>query len=140
MLNRAPDTAIAAADDDQWMDVDESIELPFEVMEEIPAAEQPQVEVDPSPSKANTLQKQRHILPNAADYRLYHEWMEIIPSLVDDYLHYTNTTMGERIGPGPEEICREGCVCHDERLKATTLTCLYVDCEWIVSVWVGYKY
>lgn len=115
---------------DPWMDIDENDNLVDENIQEVPPAEPDHEEPlqEPSPSKDDTT-KSRRILPSTADYRLYNEWMKIIPTLVDDYIQYANATMGERIGPTPEEIYRQGCKCHDEKLKATTLTCLYGDCE-----------
>ncbi|KAF7977559.1 hypothetical protein HWV62_3356 [Athelia sp. TMB] len=126
-------------DGDQWMDIDPADNLLAEIVEAPPLdqPDQPQEPVqDSGPTVVNVgSPSKRRILPNAADYRLYHEWMNIIPTLVDDYIHYANITMGKPPGPSPEEIFREGCVCHDEKLKVVTLTCLYVDYYRIVKVY-----
>lgn len=130
MLHSAPvpDLPDSSAGD-PWMDIAEDDDLVDENIQEMPPAEADHQEPaqEPSPNKDDTTK--RRILPSTADYRLYNEWVKIIPTLVDDYIQYSNATMGQRIGPTPEEIHRQGCTCHDEKLKVTTLTCLYGDCE-----------
>ena len=135
LLHPSPpsEPAVAAADPerhDQWIDIDEPSEPLPEAMDTLPSLQTDQPPPEPADSSPGKGKSKRRILPNAADYRLYYEWMNIIPTLVDDYLEYTKATMGQPIGLGPEEIYRKGCVCDDEKLKSTTITCIYVDCEW----------
>lgn len=78
----------------------------------------------------NTSKRKRRILPNAASYRLYSKWREIVPCLVDEYLRYTNATIGKPIGLGcSSEISRSACAC--TKLKQTSLTCLFYDREFL---------
>lgn len=115
----------AQNNDDWWMDVDNNND-PFIVKEPpLVQSDQPQEPAqEATPTRVKITTSKQRILPNAANYCLYHKWMTIVPTLVDDYLHYTNATMGKEPGPGCEEIHRESCSCYNEKLKATTLTCL----------------
>lgn len=76
--------------------------------------------------------RKRRILPNAASYRLYSKWREMVPCLVDEYLRYTNATIGKPVGLGCSSvILRSACAC--AKLKETSLTCLFYDCEFSLS-------
>lgn len=116
---------------DQWMDVDhdEPDNLGAPIIEEPPPIATNQEDSADISLPANTIKYQRRIVPNSADYRLYNKWIAIIPTLVDDYIHYYNATIGKRAEPCPDEIYREECGCQAEKLKVATLTCLYHDCE-----------
>lgn len=116
--------------EDEWMDIDNH-EPDFQAAEERPLVETNRKDSMEESLPIETTKSQRRILPNSADYRLYNKWMTIIPSLVDDYMQYYNATIGKIVGPCPEEIYRESeCACPGDKLKVTTLTCLYHDCEW----------
>lgn len=115
-----------------WMDVDETDSpLAETAPNPLPVqTDQPPVQESTTPSKVDTgTPSKRRILPNAADYRRYRKWTQLIPPLVDDYIRYTNDTIGRIIGPGPDEIMRNGCTCGNQKLKVTSLTCLYVHRE-----------
>lgn len=119
-------------DDGPWMDVDgnepDSMSVPTN--EEQPPIETNQEDSAEVPLPANPIKSQRRILPNSADHRLYNKWIALIPTLVDDYIKYYNTTIGKRAEPCPDEIYRESdCTCRGDNVKVTILTCLYHDCE-----------
>lgn len=118
---------------EQWMDVDENENENDAPLPETLDNPLPDVPVQPAQPQESTANKgsppKRHILPNAADYRLYNEWMAIIPTLVEDYIQYTNNMIGHAVGIGPDQISRQGCICGDRKLKITSLTCLYAHRE-----------
>ncbi|KZP13887.1 hypothetical protein FIBSPDRAFT_669407, partial [Athelia psychrophila] len=43
-------------------------------------------------------------LPNTAAYTQYNKWRLIVPSLVDEYLRYTNATIGKPVSRGCSEL------------------------------------
>lgn len=118
--------------DEDWMDVDnnEPDSLGAQAIEELSPVETDRKDSAEDSLPTDTTKSQRRILPNSADFRLYNKWIAIIPTLVDDYIQYYNTTIGKRAEPCPDEIYRESeCGCLPAKLKVTTLTCLYHDCE-----------
>lgn len=75
----------------------------------------------PTPDDAKP---KRRILPNEADLTEYEHWQHNVGQMVDDYLSYTNRSLGKP-AEWVEVIGRHECECVE--LKETSLTCLYYD-------------
>ncbi|KZP31005.1 hypothetical protein FIBSPDRAFT_945504 [Athelia psychrophila] len=127
--------------DDAWMDVDrnEPDSLGAQTIEEPPPPETDHKDFAENSLPTEITKSQCRILPNSADFRLYNKWIAIIPTLVEDYIQYYNTTIGKRAEPCPDEIYRESeCGCLADKPKVTTLTCLYHDCEEFSTAYMYY--
>lgn len=113
----------------EWMDVDETDNT------QVAAEAEQDTSLDRGSTTApslSPLKTKRRILPNTATYHLYHKWLNIVPGLVEEYLRYTNSTMGKPVGSGClNEILRPDCTCGHQRAKMSSLTCLYFDRECI---------
>lgn len=108
----------------EWMDIDNT-DFPLDPGDDNSTAAPP----------SSPLKPKRRILPNAAAYHLYHKWQVIVPALIDQYLQYTNATIGKPVGPGcPSEILRPECSCGHEKAKALTVTCLFYDRESLYTI------
>lgn len=84
----------------------------------------PSAEPLPRPPTPDHEKAKRRILPNEADLMEYKHWKENVGQMVDDYLSYTNRSLG-RPAEWVQVIGRHGCECVE--LKETSLTCLYYD-------------
>ncbi|KZP10892.1 hypothetical protein FIBSPDRAFT_989058, partial [Athelia psychrophila] len=120
VLNPAKAPEIAAPNDESdWMDIDNTAEITSGTADNAESTTAP---------PSSPLKTKRRTQPNAAGYHLYDKWKQIVPSLVDEYLRYTNATIGKPVGPGcPSEIPRSDCACGNEKVKLSRLTCLYYD-------------
>ncbi|KAI1782383.1 hypothetical protein LXA43DRAFT_1068847 [Ganoderma leucocontextum] len=68
----------------------------------------------------------RRVLPDAAAYQLYNNWLALVPTLVPDYLRYIKHTQG-RLGhlfAVETYSCPRGC----RSLKDWDVQCLHFDC------------
>ena len=68
----------------------------------------------------------RRTLPDDTAYRLYQNWLLLIPTLVSDYLGYMQQSQG-RLG-GPSEIQSFSCPKGICELKKWNVLCLHFDC------------
>ena len=88
----------------------------------------PQHDMSPSAGNLHSPEtRPRRVLPDAAAYRLYSNWLVLVPTLVHNYLDYMQRTQG-RLGrpPGVQAMmCQTGfCI-----LKEFDIQCLHFDCK-----------
>lgn len=135
----SPQTVEEASGSDaaDWMNVDEDDDPFVENTEEstpLNPPVPPQDSLTDTNTEKNSSKPKRRILPDAAAYRLYNNWKTIVPTLINEYLNYINTTTGKAVIHGcSEEILRPECTCGNEKWKTTSLTCLFFDRESFIS-------
>jgi hypothetical protein len=73
----------------------------------------------PKPSK--------RILPDQSALSLDKNWKDLLPQLLDPYLHYEASTIGSVVVP--ISGARSNCEILDCMSKVYKITCIYFDCE-----------
>jgi hypothetical protein len=83
-------------------------------------SDEPQLELEPRAPTPPT----KRITPNAEAYRLYHAWKELLPSLIDPFLHYTRISVGKIVQPASNipGKCTRSCP-----MKSVNVLSLYHD-------------
>jgi hypothetical protein len=81
---------------------------------------------DVNRSSATECQPRRRIVPNEVDIRLYNKWLDLLPHLVDPFLHYLATSTGTALTSANDirSQCTDLCT-----KSSTNILCLYFDRE-----------
>lgn len=103
-------------DNDEW----ELVETEEDIISERNPGPMPE-----QSSESKVKPTRRRIVPDAAGHRLHVAWKDLLPSLVEPFLQYSNISSGNATVPA--ENVRAKCIKSGCGEKSTRITCLYWD-------------
>jgi hypothetical protein len=86
--------------------------------------DQPTADITDDNAPGEERPSRRRIVPNEADARLYHKWLDLLPHLVDPFLQYLASTTGSTLRTlnNIHSRCMQSCL-----KSSTNILCLYFD-------------